>query len=80
MSYEKISAALTMQGLKVSPAAVGVFCRIKLSKADIERTRLQAANAESAELPKKSTWSPALSKARELDFGRGGPRIARDDY
>ena len=33
MSYEQISATFARHGLKVSPAAVGVFCRRHYTKA-----------------------------------------------
>lgn len=77
VSYEEISANFAKHGLKVSPSAVGVFCRGKLSKAEIERARHQLT---STERPSALASSQVRLKSPELDFNRRSPRIARDDY
>ncbi|HWA09556.1 MAG TPA: hypothetical protein VG838_08920 [Opitutaceae bacterium] len=81
VSYEEISANFAKHGLKVSPSAVGVFCRGKLSKAEIERARHQPpARVTSTERPSALATSQVRLKSPELDFNRRSPRIARDDY
>jgi hypothetical protein len=47
MSYEQISATFARHGLRVSPAAVGMFCRRHLTKAEIERARKPSSSAPS---------------------------------
>lgn len=80
MSYEQIAATLTRHGIKVSPAAVGVFCRRTYTKAEIvrERQRLEAGDGKKPAIgnsPAKPT--PELIPANP---GKRGPKIARDDY
>ncbi len=84
-SYEQIAAALTRQGVKISPAGVGAFCRRTLSQAEIlrEQTRLRT---------EKPTWPAATAPSflglsavappvpAPLPPGRRGPKIARDNY
>lgn len=77
MSYEQIAATLNRHGLKVSPAAVGVFCRRSFTKAEIERARLDAT------MPKgPASGAPPLrgSAPGPAEAGRKGPKIARDNY
>jgi hypothetical protein len=81
MSYEQIAATLTRHGLKVSPAAVGCFCRRNFTKAEIEALRqkheLKPA-AGSGAAPARIPVRPVTSLAREP--GKRGPKIARDDF
>ncbi|MDB6094035.1 MAG: hypothetical protein JWM32_1597 [Verrucomicrobia bacterium] len=79
MSYEQIAATLTKHGLKVSPAAVGIFCRRKFTKAEILRAR-----ADEPLAPRPAASAPTLpglspSAASQLSPKRG-PKIARDHY
>ena len=78
MSYEQIAATLLRHGLKVSSAAVGVFCRQNFTKAEIlrERRRLEA-EARRAALPAAGAASPKPVAAPPP--GKRGPKIARDD-
>lgn len=86
MSYEQISATFSLHGLKVSPAAVGVFCRRTFSKAEIMRVRqgLPMTKAPSRALPSPATVAPALGAsaagAAASAPTRRGPKIARDNY
>ena len=80
MSYEQIAATLTRHGLKVSSAAVGVFCRRAFTKGEIQRERQRAQSdtgarpvATAAQLPLASATIPTLP-------GKRGPKIARDNY
>jgi hypothetical protein len=77
MSYEKISAVLAQNGLKVSPATVGVFCRNHLTKAETERVRREQSLQPSLSSPVQPR-SP--TKPVTIPSGARGPRIARDDY
>jgi hypothetical protein len=62
VSYEEISANFAKRGLKVSPSAVGVFCRNRLSKAETERTRLQLRiEVKPATPANMSTWASVLA-------------------
>lgn len=82
MSYEQISATLARHGLKVSPAAVGCFCRRNFSKAEIEAARRPAAPAASGTTAANARPGsrPALLGAPLREPGRRGPKIARDDF
>jgi hypothetical protein len=77
MSYEQVAARLTANGLKVSPAAVGVFCRRQFTKAEILRERQRFQQAE----PRVVAPSPAKAPTTPPTSGqKRGPKIARDDY
>ena len=83
MSYEQISATLTRHGLKVSPAAVGCFCRRYFSKAEIDALRRQGDAGKSqagavGSRPAARPSSPSPPSSREP--GKRGPKIARDDF
>ncbi len=86
MSYEQISATFSLHGLKVSPAAVGVFCRRSFTKAEIDRVRqgLPVTKAPSRPLPLPATAAPApgasAAGAGTPAQPRRGPKIARDNY
>ena len=75
MSYELISSSLGRHGLKVSPTTVGNFCRRHLSKADVLRER------QRVETDRKPATAAPLAPGNLLETpGKGGPRIARDNY
>lgn len=81
MSYEVIAATLTRHGIKVSPAAVGCFCRRNFSKAQIqsERRRLSTTNRLKSEVeraPEEALRAPRVDSRH----GPRGPKIARDDF
>ena len=78
MSYEQIAARLTANGLKVSSAAVGVFCRRNFTKAEILRERQRHQHPE----PARPVPSPAKPPAAlpTSSGSKRGPKIARDDY
>lgn len=78
MSYEQIAATLTRHGLKVSPAAVGVFCRRAFTKAEIIRER-QRLNTVAGQRLADSTTKPTPGPVPATP-GKRGPKIARDDY
>lgn len=81
MSYEQIAATLTQHGLKVSPAAVGCFCRRNYTKAEIEALRQRTEPRSAATMPPtsgKPAPRPAPPVSREP--GKRGPKIARDDF
>lgn len=86
MSYEQISATFARHGLKVSPAAVGVFCRRHYTKAEIERARQgQAPNPALGRVPAApAKVAPALGAyapgPAATGNGKRGPKIARDNY
>lgn len=82
MSYEQISATLARHGLKVSPAAVGCFCRRHFSKAEIEAIRRQSSSATAGTPASASRPGsrPALLGAPPREPGKRGPKIARDDF
>lgn len=86
MSYEQISATFARHGLKVSPAAVGVFCRRHYTKAEIERARQgQASNSTLGREPAvPAKAAPALGASAPgpaaTGNGKRGPKIARDNY
>lgn len=77
MSYELIAVTLKQNGLKISPAGVGVFCRGHLTRVEIERTRREQVNsADSTHCVSSRSAAPSVPKT----LGPRGPRIARDDY
>jgi hypothetical protein len=86
MSYEQISATFARHGLKVSPAAVGVFCRRHYTKAEIERARQsQASSPALGRVPAApAKVAPALGASAPgpaaTGNGKRGPKIARDNY
>jgi hypothetical protein len=83
MSYEQIAATLSVYGIKVSPAGVGVYCRSQFTKAEIERARREHRTTARATTPAPtSTTIPPAVTPPPADFGAGrrGPKIARDNY
>lgn len=82
MSYEQIAATLTRHGLKVSPAAVGCYCRKSFSRAEIEAARRPAASATAGAATTTSRPGPrsTLLGAPPREPGKRGPKIARDDF
>jgi hypothetical protein len=84
-SYEQIAAALTRQGVKISPAGVGAFCRRTFAQAEIlrEQTRLRTETPHRPTATAPSFPGPsavALPVPAPLPPGRRGPKIARDNY
>lgn len=71
MSYEQIAGTFARHGIKVSPAAVGLFCRRNFSRAEIERVRRENVSRP----PEPATPRPAAPRPSEIR----GPAIARDD-
>lgn len=73
MSYEQIAATFSRHGIKISPAAVGAFCRRNYTRADIERARrvhLSSPFRSASAAPSPVHPPPSLSPR--------GPTIARD--
>ena len=83
MSYERIAATLHTHGISVSPAGVGVYCRGHFTKAEIERARREAREANRSVAPARvsAATAPAASpRPAESTSNRRGPKIARDNY
>ncbi len=83
MSYEQIAATLSVHGIKVSPAGVGVYCRSQFTKAEIERVRRENRATTRATAPARASnpVPPAVMPPPvEPTSGRRGPKIARDNY
>lgn len=83
MSYEQIAATLSVHGIKVSPAGVGVYCRSQFTKAEIERVRREhrATTRATTSTPASTTIPPTVTPPpADLGAGRRGPKIARDNY
>lgn len=83
MSYEQIAATLSVHGIKISPAGVGVYCRSQFTKAEIERVRREhrATTRATTSTPASTTIPPTVTPPpAELGAGRRGPKIARDNY
>jgi len=86
MSYEQISATFARHGLKVSPAAVGVFCRRSFTKSEIDRVRQGHTPGQPAVRPEAAPVkvAPALGASAPgpatTGNGKRGPKIARDNY
>ncbi|HTH49933.1 MAG TPA: hypothetical protein VMB21_20640 [Candidatus Limnocylindria bacterium] len=85
MSYEQIAATLAKHGIRISPTAVGVFCRRHFTRAEIERVRAGLVHppvAAASTLPGLNVppAAPAPSPTPAPDTGRRGPKIARDDF
>jgi hypothetical protein len=83
MSYEQIAATLSVHGIKVSPAGVGVYCRSQFTKAEIERVRREhrATARATTPSPVANSLPPAITlPPADLGAGRRGPKIARDNY
>lgn len=83
MSYEQIAAVMTSHGLKVSPAAVGCYCRRNFTKAEIEALRPKAGPKPApapgaAPAPARPSARPTHPPGREP--GKRGPKIARNDF
>ena len=77
MSYEQTGVTLKQNGLKISPAGVGMFCRGHLTRVEIERARREHINpADSTQFVSSRSAAPSVPKT----LGPRGPRIARDDY
>lgn len=85
MSYEQIAATLMRHGLKVSAAAIGVYCRRNFTKSEIlrERRRLETEARRTAPASGVATSpvndAPSRPPSAPLP-GRRGPKIARDDF
>lgn len=81
LSYERIAAAFSSQGLAISGPTVGQFCRTRLTTAEVLRERRQLEAEE-----RRADLSPPLSPPRSVSPasfpmpGRRGPKIARDDF
>ena len=83
MSYEQIAATLSVHGIKVSPAGVGVYCRSQFTKAEIERVRREhrATARATTPSPVSNSLPPAITlPPADLGAGKRGPKIARDNY
>ncbi len=80
MSYEQIAATLTRHGLKVSSAAVGVFCRRAFTKGEILRERQRVENETGPKPLAVTPLLPLTSAATPTILGKRGPKIARDNY
>lgn len=83
MSYEHIAATLSANGVRVSPAGVGVYCRSQFTKAEIERVRREnRPTARPAAPARASNPLPpvVVPPPAEPASGRRGPKIARDNY
>lgn len=83
MSYEHIAATLSANGIRVSPAGVGVYCRSQFTKAEIERVRRENRTTTRATAPARASnpVPPAVMPPPvEPTSGRRGPKIARDNY
>ena len=81
MSYEQIAATMTRHGLKVSPAAVGCFCRRHFTKAEIDNLRRKDSSRPAVETGTSARSSPRPpGTAAVRESGRRGPKIARDDF
>ncbi|MDI1334563.1 MAG: hypothetical protein PSU94_00130 [Lacunisphaera sp.] len=77
MSYEQISATLARHGLRVSPAAVGIFCRRQFTKTEIESARRPVGGAKQ---PTESASTRSADSTRTSTYnGQRGPKIARKD-
>lgn len=84
VSYEKIAAFLSKEGVTVSPAGVGAYCRRTFSMAEILREQARIRTG-SPNVPAATALSFGLSAVASpvlapLPHGRRGPKIARDDY
>jgi hypothetical protein len=83
MSYEQIAATLCSNGIRVSPAGVGVYCRGQFTKAEIERVRREnRPTIRPAPPARASNPNPpaVMPPPAEPTSGRRGPKIARDNY
>lgn len=78
MSYELIAATLTRHGVKISPAAVGCFCRRHFTKAQIQAARRDPPHSSPALPP--STLPAETTSSRSAAPNKRGPKIARDDF
>lgn len=85
LSYEQIAATLLRHGLKVSAAAVGLFCRKNFTKAEVlrERRRLEA-DVRKNTLPPPARPGATADRTQSAPASNGlarrGPKIARDDF
>ena len=86
MSYEQISATFGRHGLRVSPAAVGAFCRRTFTKTEIEQVRRSPPamggdkQPYTAPAPSAPAFGAAASGPATPAQGKRGPKIARDNY
>jgi hypothetical protein len=83
MSYERIAATLDANGIRVSPAGVGVYCRGQFTKAEIERVRRENRSTTRPVAPARASNPVPLvvmPPLAEPTSGRRGPKIARDNY
>ena len=87
MSYEQIAATFSRHGFKVSPSAIGVFCRRTYTKAEITRVRQKLkliGNESTRLLVAPSNVAPALGASASgmalHGTAKRGPKIARDNY
>lgn len=74
MSYEQISATLAQHGLRISPAAVGYFCRQQYTRREIETTRRSMNSTKPASASPTSPTQPSNEPCKR------GPKIARKDF
>jgi hypothetical protein len=87
LSYEQIAAVFERHGLKISPAAVGVFCRRAFSQSEIALARRKLTMAPgpivAGQIPASAPVAPAgnsTSSPAVITPRPRGPKIARDNY
>ncbi len=86
MSYEQIAATFVRHGLRISPAAVGAFCRRAFTKAELDRARRVFSDPKEpiVTMTLPPIGAPAFGAsapgAANPAQGMRGPKIARDNY
>jgi hypothetical protein len=82
MSYDQIASMFIHRGVSTSVAAVGRFCRVHITRAQLARAKADLQLAARA-APVMSPGEKSLSSGATISppsFGQSGPRIARDDF
>lgn len=82
MSYDQIASMFIHRGVSTSVAAVGRFCRVHITRAQIARAKADLQLAARAATARSLNAPPSTSTSQSMppSFEQSGPKIARDDF
>ena len=88
LSYERIAAIFVRHGFKISPAAVGAFCRRAFTQSEMTLARrnltMSPTGITAGQVPSSAPVPPAMDhstfRPATVTLRPRGPKIARDNY